>query len=354
MNIVGISEKEEMHQTTQNSTRILLNKKSEEYQKKLSMEKFENIEKAFQFLQDNKRRVYLGERVNLEEDLKTIDDPDTKRILELMLSYKQDIKQIFLNSNETLTHITSVSPENMINGKIAKSKNRANNYETERGDWVFASSEPIDGHNAYLARKSQTGMILITDNIYVYGGDNIEVTQDEQGKNHVMLKEPNYVYRINPKNFEPVVTLRKDRNGKHFFEFSEEWVSEEELDISNPEHISDIEIISDITSIAQNYQILCDINMTQEAWKIRSCRTREEGLQKLRESIEKGNLRYINGEADINPTLKTNRILSPNIVKSLANETAVQMEKENANIAINELCNTKENKREEQKQHVGK
>lgn len=54
----------------------------------------------------------------------------------------------------------------MIGGKIRRSMNRVNNYETEQGDWTFASSEPVDGRNAYMAR--QQGMIYIGNNIYIY------------------------------------------------------------------------------------------------------------------------------------------------------------------------------------------
>ena len=280
------------------STRELLDLKQQEYSKKLSSYNPKSIEEAFKVLEEKRKRVKLN-RQNEPENEDNLDE-ETKTIFELMSKYEQDIKQIFISNNESITHITDVSPENMIGGKISRSINRANNYETERGDWVFASSNPMDGKNPYIARNPKSGMVLIDRNTYIYCSDNMQTQHDEQGQSRVILKNPNYVYKINPERFKPVVTLRRDERGKPFFEFSEEWISEEEIDISDSEQVLGVEEITDITEVIENYQVLCDVNRTGEAMKIRGCSSREEAIQKLFDSIKSGDLRYINGEANIN------------------------------------------------------
>lgn len=94
-----------------------------------------------------------------------------------------------------ITHITSVSPEKMEKGRIRKSIDRANNYETERVDAVFASLSPIDGKNAYIARNS-TGMIKLGKSTYIYGGDNIDVVLDENCKKHAITLKNLHPYAI--------------------------------------------------------------------------------------------------------------------------------------------------------------
>ena len=44
--------------------------------------------------------------------------------------------------------------------RIKKSFNRANNYETECGNWLFASSSAIDGENLYIARMKNPYEII--------------------------------------------------------------------------------------------------------------------------------------------------------------------------------------------------
>lgn len=258
------------------------------------------IEKAIRVLQKNREKVMKNCNSNISVNIESLDS-ETKDIFELMEQYKKEIKQLFIDKDVSINHITDVSPKDMVGGKISRSSNRANNYETESGNWVFAASTPIDGHNPYIARKSSTGMIYMTSNVYIYGGDNIEVKKDENGKNHALLREPNYIYEINPANFNPVVTLRIDKNGFPFFDFSQEWVSDRDVDINDPNQVVNKREIAEITSLLENYQVLCDVNMSGEAMKIRSCRSPQEGLKMIREEIKRGRLRYINGETGVNP-----------------------------------------------------
>lgn len=267
--------------------------KQQEYAEILAKCSPETIESVLLVLEERRKRVRLGakEEERLAEDVKSI--------LELMGQYAQEIKEIFIACGEALSHITDIAPEQLVGAKIAKSENRVNHYETERGNWVFASSSPIDGKNSYTARNSQSGMIKVGEYI-LYGSDNLQIVRDEKGGSRVCLKKPNYAYFLSPKNFQPVVTLKRDQNGNPYFEFSEEWVSEEEIDIHSSEQVLGIGKITDVTALIKNYQVFCDVGQNGEGERIISAPSQVEAMQRLVASIRSGRVRYINGEANIN------------------------------------------------------
>lgn len=217
-----------------------------------------------------------------------------------MREYSEAIKKIFEDNNIEITHITSVSPEKLEGGIIRKSIDRPNNYETERVDGVFASSSPIYGNNPYIARNN-SGMIRLGESTYIYGGDNIEVVSDEEGKRHAMLRNPNFIYYINPENFTPVCNLTiSPYTHKPTFEFSEEWISSTEIDISNPKQIRKVEEVRDVTSLLEHFTILCDVNSQGIGLKAIQTRDKQKALEIIREKIEDGSIRNINEETGIN------------------------------------------------------
>lgn len=257
-----------------------------------------SVEQVLTILQKKKENLRLG--LPTESNENDILNVEIGQIFDLIERYAYDIKQIFTSHKVEITHITDVSPDKMIGGKISKSFNRLNNYETEKGDWVFASSAPLDGKNPYIARNPKLGMVFIGDNTYIYGGDNMEVQQGFDGNNTVKLKNSNYIYSINPQRFKPVVTIKRNKDGKAVFDFSEEWVSEREVDISDKEQVTNIEKVDDITELVRHYQVLCDVYQNGEAFRVRSSRSKDEALSILYDDIVGGNLKYINAEANIN------------------------------------------------------
>lgn len=265
----------------------------EKYKRVLSSRPSETIDKTFDVLAKRREQVHKGIKPE-EEKL----DPEVVEILGLMNEFKSEIKKALVENDVTLTHISSVPPERMEGRRLRKSINRANNYETDLVDAVFASSEPADGTNPYIARNDG-GMIYIGANIYVYGGDNIDVSTDDAGKSHAVLKQPNYAYFINPETFDPVVGLRRDKDGNPFFEFSKEWISPLEMSLTDSSQVYGYKTITDISDLLKNYQVLTDVNKQGIGMKIRSLK-REEMAKYAVEQITAGNLRYINGESKIN------------------------------------------------------
>lgn len=287
----------------ENNFRKLLEELKQKYEQILSMQEPKKVNSALAVLKYKKAKIKRHFC-----DIDAGDLEESQEIFRLLEHFADEIKQLYLQCGETLTHITSVSPENMEDGRIKRSHQRASNDGEKVGDWVFASSEPIDGKNAYIARKS-TGMIGIplASNTYIYGEDSLRVNRDENGVSHVYLKQPNYIYYIHPENFKPVVTLKRNELGKPFFAFSEEWVSEHEVDIQDKKQVPFVREVNEVTPLLGQNQIFCDVNRKQLGISIKEVvmeafRTGkiEEAYQVIREHIQNGDLRYLNYEADIN------------------------------------------------------
>ena len=97
------------------------------------------------------------------------------------------------------------------------------------------------------------------------GGDVLDVETGEDGSKHAVLRNPNYIYRINPKNFTPVVTLNTRNNDGPTFLFSHEWISDQEVNLSDPEQlIGEVEEVRDVTELLENYHILSDTKQYKE------------------------------------------------------------------------------------------
>ena len=265
----------------------------EDYSRKLQDFDKKDIDNAISFL---KRRYEKHGRDN--EDIELSDE--AKKIFELKTEYGKDIKKIFVDNNIDLTHITSISPEKLEGGVLRKSIDSLNMYETERVDAVFASSTPIDGKNPYIAWKDGE-LVKLGDSEYIYGNNNIEIIKDSEGKKRAMLKEPNYIYHISPEKFEPVCNFTIDKTtNEPVFEFSDEWISDTEVDISDNKQVKKIEEVKDVTSLLENYTILCDKYSKRIGMKAIKLGNEKEGMQFIIEKIREGSVRYINGEAGIN------------------------------------------------------
>ena len=263
------------------------------YSRRLKDFSKESIDNALDFL--HRRQINHGKSDN---DIELSDE--AKEIFKLMQEYGQSIKKIFVDNNIDLTHITNIAPKKLEGGEIRKSLDRANNYETERVDAVFASSSAVDGNNPYIARNN-SGMIKLGRSTYIYGSDNINVTQDSEGKKHAVLKQPNYIYHINPASFTPICNLTiNPHTHQPIFEFSEEWISDTAIDIYNPNQMRGVDEIRDVTSLLEHYTILCDIRRQGVGIKARQLKSKEEALQYVAKKIKDGCVRNINQETGIN------------------------------------------------------
>lgn len=265
----------------------------EEYSRKLQDFDKKDIDNAISFL---KKRYQNHGRDN--EDIELSDE--AKEIFELKTEYGKEIKKIFIDNNIDLTHITSISPKKLEGGVLRKSIDSLNMYETERVDAVFASSTPIDGKNPYIAWKDGE-LVKLGDSEYIYGNNNIEITKDSEGKNHAMLKEPNYIYHINPEKFEPVCNFTIDKiTNEPVFEFLDEWISNTEVDISDNNQVRKVEEVRDVTSILENHTILCDKYSQRIGMKAITFKNKEEGIKFIAGKIREGSVRNINEETGIN------------------------------------------------------
>ena len=275
--------------TYQDKIRLITN----HYSNKLQNFDRAAIDNALEFLRIRQKNHGYA----TDEDITLTEE--AKKIFELMAEYGQAIKRVFIADNINLTHSTNLAPEKMEGGVIRKSIDRDNQFKTERVDAVFASSTPIDGRNTYIARNH--GMVRI-DSICIYGNDNIEVTQDSEGNKHAMLREPNYIYHINPEKFTPVCTLTEDpKSGRPIFEFTDEWISDTDVVIDDRNQVRAIEEVNDVTCLLDHYTILCDVQSQGIGWQARHSGSRKyDALKFITERIADGSLKNINHEAGIN------------------------------------------------------
>ena len=94
-----------------------------------------------------------------------------------------------------------------------------------------------------------------------------------------MLKEPNYIYHINPEKFEPVCNFTIDKTtNEPVFEFSDEWISDTEVDISDNNQVRKVEEVRDVTNILENHTILCDKYSQRIGMKAITFKNKEEGM----------------------------------------------------------------------------
>ena len=84
------------------------------------------------------------------------------------------------------------------------------------------------------------------------------------------------------------------------FEFSEEWISDSEVDISDPSQVRNIEQVKDVTNLLEQYTILCDTQSQGIGIKARQLNNKSDALEFLETKIEDGNVRNINHETGIN------------------------------------------------------
>lgn len=268
---------------------------------KLLLEGFDKdaIEEAYKIEDEAREIVRSGKNVtflNLAKEKKS----KAEIVFQLLEAFKLEIKRAYMSRGINVTHITDLPPEELEDGKLRLSKAKATQFEAERGDYVFASSSKIDGTNLYIARNSKTGMIVRGD-ICVYGSDIFKEVYDANGaEKRLILKNPNYVYNLNPRFFSPVAILKKGADGKPFFDASHEWVSEEEMSVYDKTKVREVTKVDDVTDILKHYQIFTDVRNELVALQIIREPSREKQLEKLKKLIKVGKLRYINGRFGIN------------------------------------------------------
>lgn len=212
------------------------------------------LDKYELFEESCKKKVLNGESVNLNEEARKLGDADILSINETLNSCRDAIKNYYLENDKSLYHITNLAPENISGGVLNLSKNRDDCYMLEREDSFFASSKEADGNNFYLGRSPKYPSTYC-NNSFVYGGDNLNLSFNEKGSRKLELKEPNYVYEINPESFTPVINFSRDRDDNSCISFSDEWKSKKMLDINNQNDIKDIKEVKDVSSLLDGHNV---------------------------------------------------------------------------------------------------
>lgn len=229
----------------------------------------------------------------------------------MLKEFQNEIKRLFIEENYNLTHITKIPPEEIQNGKLEPSKARANKYEIERGNYLFASSQSIN-NNPYIARDDY-GM-AVRGNICIYNNDVFRDNSDNEDKK-LLLRKPSYIYELNVEPFVPVVALRLNKNRTPYFNFSKEWICNKSIDIYDKSLVRKITEVKDVTTLLKHYQIFTDTQRSGEADKILNSKTIEETRKSFFDSLKNKRLKYINGcyKTNVNPIFEINGKTEDNV-----------------------------------------
>ena len=232
------------------------------------------------------KTVFKIPSINISTFIKKLQNK-TKPITELKLQYEKALKELSIDKDLSLYHVSTLSPERL-NGYILPKKNLTM-YEESEDSFVFATTSEIK-KLLYCGRGYNNGMIRIDKNTMIYGSDNNFSIEN----NKLLLKEPVFCYELNINNFNPVTSINKDVNNNLKFNFDYEWVSKEKVDLKD---VKNIEKVDDLTKLLDEYQIYCNATGDSNiAYSIRNCKTKDEQLLLLDQYTNNKSLKNINKE----------------------------------------------------------
>lgn len=249
-------------------------------------QKIETFKK--QFFERAKKQMHLPDKLKDMDEVERFAEAHITNVTNLLQEYKNAIKQHFQENNLSLYTIRGHKHET-----ISRSKNIVNQYEAEKGDWVFAASIPKN-KNAYRIRSAKHGMIGISDNESLILGDIVHL---QEGK--LLLDTPAYYYTLKCDKFMPVVRINNTREDANDFRFvfGEEWTSDE--DIQREDMVS-VEEYADVTDLLDNMQLFS----TTDEHTIRTLSDAKGNCEKrrdiIRDGVRAGAVRYWNMELDRN------------------------------------------------------
>lgn len=255
-------------------------------EKSQDKQKIENFKK--QFFEKAKKQMHLPDKLKDMDEVERFAEAHITNVTNLLQEYKNAIKQYFQENNLSLYTIRGHKHET-----ISRSKNIVNQYEAEKGDWVFAASTPKN-KNAYRIRSAKHGMIGISDNESLILGDVVHL---QEGK--LLLDTPAYYYTLKCDKFMPVVRINNTREDANDFRFvfGEEWTSDE--DIQRKDMVS-VEEYADVTDLLDNMQLFS----TTDEHTIRTLSDAKGNCEKrrdiIRDGVRAGAVRYWNMELDRN------------------------------------------------------
>ena len=287
-----------------------------DYSRKLNTEYTEDqVSDYFAFEKSLQDRVNSGENVNFEaEVLKSSDN--IKNIYGLMSNFQDAIKNTYLEHNDCLYHISNIPPEKLTNGTFTPSKNIVDCFGFERGDFFFASSQAPCKDNFYIARTPEAGSFKRND-LFVYGGNNINLSLGENGENRIELKNSNYCYKLNPDSFLPVVSLQRNGNGSYSLAFSDEWKSRESFNISNKNEVLGIDTIKDVSVILEGHRVY----QVPDKDDFRAiCKASESEMEDILEKLHNdGKIQNLNTDISNEVTVG---VINKDIFKDFKNDTS--------------------------------
>lgn len=198
-------------------------------------------EKAFEMVKQT--NMLIPSNINNIDEIEQIALLMSKSVFSLIKEYQNAIKQYYQDNRLDLYSVRGHKHDT-----ITRSKNIVNQYEAERGDWVFATSTP-KSENAYRIRSAGCGMHGLGSGEYIFFSNTLHL---QDGK--LMLNAPAYFYTLKVDKFMPVVRINNtEENQNNFmFVFGKEWTSDQDI---QGDDIIDVEEYTDVTDLLNNLQI---------------------------------------------------------------------------------------------------
>lgn len=218
----------------------------------------------------------------------------SKEIMNLLKEYKKDIKNLYINSNKALIHINSLSKEEL-DYKLKCGVNKKLINSEEIGTFLLANDFDNYYKHPYLLKDHDNNIVKIDEDTYLYLHDNLKILD-----NKLLLKNKNYVYYLNPKYFEPVVSIRMKTEGGASFHLTNQWKSTNELDINNKDEVYNIDEVLDVSESLNYLQVFYQDNDYNIDKDLKTCISKDEKIDKLKDALNNKTVNYLNKDLGIN------------------------------------------------------
>lgn len=150
-----------------------------------------------------------------------------KPVLDFIENYKEELLNTYMKYSSVLRCAISDGSVD----KIEAVHNRANQFENEMVNGIFASSGFNDLEN-YIGRASSEGEkgygMRVNGSVVVYPDSPFKDIEEQQDSQNLLLQKNAYVYSMDASKFEPVVDFEMGRDGRYNLQFGQEWISRNE------------------------------------------------------------------------------------------------------------------------------
>ena len=196
------------------------------YFRKFKVENKDNNEQDFK----EKCSKEIKDRFNINCSPENVDSfiatfsKKAKPVLDFIENYKKELLNTYMKYSSVLRCAISDGSVD----KIEAVHDRANQFENEMVNGIFASSGFSDLEN-YIGRAATIGKgMTVNNSVVVYPDSPFKDIEEQQDSQNLLLQKNVYVYSMDACKFEPVIDFGMGRDGRYNLQFGQEWISRNE------------------------------------------------------------------------------------------------------------------------------